>query len=400
MVADPKSGPRPRVLFLSWRDRSHPEGGGSEMYVERMAQAMSAGGWDVTVLCATYPGAAREERLGSVRFIRRGGRYSVYLRAAMHVLGRPTRYDAIVDIQNGVPFWTPLLTTTPKVLLIHHVHREQWPVVFGPWRARLGWWLESRLAPAVYRGCRYITVSEATRSELVGLGVDPAHVHVIYAGNDMPDEVDARGDPGRHEPPSMVILGRLVPHKRVEIAIDALASLRERFPALTLDVVGSGYWQDELRAHAGRLGVTDAVMFRGFVSEATKHRLLAQAAVNLMPSLKEGWGLAVVEAAAHGTPSVAFRAAGGTTESVVHGRTGLLADNPAQFADHVALLLSDPQLREEMGAEARRYAGQFTWTATGEQFRTVVESARTRAPTGTATLPALAAPTTDAQRTS
>jgi glycosyltransferase involved in cell wall biosynthesis len=310
-----------------------------------------------------------------VRFIRRGGRYSVYLRAAMHVLGRPTRYDAIVDIQNGVPFWTPLLTSTPVVLLIHHVHREQWPVVFGPWRARLGWWLESRLAPVVYRGYRYVTVSEATRSELVGLGVDPAHVQVIYAGN---DEVGVRGSLGRHEPPSLVILGRLVPHKRVEIAIDALASLRERFPALTLDIVGSGYWQDELRAHAGRLGVTDAVLFRGFVSEATKHRLLAQASVNLMPSLKEGWGLAVVEAAAHGTPSVAFRAAGGTAESVVHGRTGLLADNPAQFADHVATLLSDPHLRDEMGAAARKYAGHFTWTATGEQFRAVVESARAR----------------------
>ncbi|HMG29787.1 MAG TPA: glycosyltransferase family 4 protein [Jiangellaceae bacterium] len=395
MSADPEAGRRPRVLFLSWRDRSHPEGGGSEMYVERMAQAMSEGGWDVTVLCASYPGAARAERLGTVRFVRRGGRYSVYLRAAMHVLGRPDRYDVIVDIQNGVPFWTPLLTSAPVVLLIHHVHKEQWPVVFGPWRARLGWWLESRVAPAVYGRSRYVTVSEATRSELAGLGVDPAHVDVIYAGNDSPGEFDVAEGPGRPEPPSMVILGRLVPHKRVEIAIDALASLRERFPTLTLDVVGSGYWHDELRAHAQRRGVTGAVRFRGFVTEATKHRLLADASVNLMPSLKEGWGLAVVEAAAHGTPSVAFRAAGGTAESVVHGRTGLLADDPAQFTDHVASLLSDPQLRDEMGAAARRYAGQFTWTSTGEQFRALVESVRFPAPAGAAALPAQPPTATD-----
>lgn len=400
MSADPEAGPRPRVLFLSWRDMSHPEGGGSEMYVERTAQAMSDGGWDVTVLCAAYPGAPREERLGSVRFVRRGGRYSVYLRAAMYVLGRANRYDAIVDIQNGVPFWTPLLTSTPVVLLIHHVHKEQWPVVFGPWRARLGWWLESRVAPAVYRGRRYVTVSEATRSELVGLGVDPAHVQVIHAGNDMPNDLDVGRGTGRHDPPSMVILGRLVPHKRVEIAIDTLSSLRERFPALTLDVVGSGYWQDELRAHARRLGVADAVRFRGFVSEATKHRLLADASVNLMPSLKEGWGLAVVEAAAHGTPSVAFRAAGGTTESVIHGRTGLLADYPAQFTDHVALLLSDPDLRDEMGAAARGYARRFTWTATGERFRAVVEFARSSAPARRAAPPALPAAAADPQRTS
>ena len=400
MSADPVQGRRPRVLFLAWRDRSHPEGGGSETFVERMAQAMSDGGWDATVLCAAYPGAAREEQLGSVRFVRRGGRYSVYLRAALHVLGRRDRYDAIVDVQNGVPFWTPLLTGAPVIVLVHHVHKEQWPVVFGPARARLGWWLESRVAPVVYRRSRYVTVSEATRSELAGLGVDPAHVQVIYAGNDLPHELDVGGGEGRHEPPSVVILGRLVPHKRVDFAIDTLASLRERFPTLTLDVVGSGYWQDALRDHARRLGVAGAVRFRGFVGEATKHRLLAEASVNLMPSLKEGWGLAVVEAAAQGTPSVAFRAAGGTAESVVHGETGLLADDPAQFTEHVALLLGDPALRDEMGAAARRHARRFTWTATGEQFRVVVESARSPAPAGSNAPPAKPAAASDAQRPS
>jgi glycosyltransferase involved in cell wall biosynthesis len=286
------------------------------------------------------------------------------------------------------------------IVLVHHVHKEQWPVVFGPARARLGWWLESRVAPVVYRRSRYVTVSEATRSELAGLGVDPAHVQVIYAGNDLPHELDVGGGEGRHEPPSVVILGRLVPHKRVDFAIDTLASLRERFPTLTLDVVGSGYWQDALRDHARRLGVAGAVRFRGFVGEATKHRLLAEASVNLMPSLKEGWGLAVVEAAAQGTPSVAFRAAGGTAESVVHGETGLLADDPAQFTEHVALLLGDPALRDEMGAAARRHARRFTWTATGEQFRVVVESARSPAPAGSNAPPAKPAAASDAQRPS
>lgn len=369
------------------------------MFVERMAQAMSAGGWDATVMCAAYPEAARDERLGSVRFLRRGGRYSVYLRAAVHVLGRPSHYDAIVDVQNGVPFWTPLWTRTPVVVLVHHVHREQWPVVFGPVRARLGWWLESWLAPLVYRRSQYVTVSEATRSELAGLGVDPARVQVVYAGNDLPDESDLPARQGDRNVLSVVVLGRLVPHKRVELAIDTLASLRERFPALTLDVVGSGYWLGALSDHAGRLGVARAVRFRGFVTEAVKHRLLAEASVNLMPSLKEGWGLAVVEAAAHGTPSVAFRTAGGTAESVVHGVTGLLADDPAQFTEHVALLLGDPRIRDEMGEAACRHARRFTWTATGEQFRAVVESVSSLAAASTEVLPCEPVAAIDRRRT-
>ena len=110
-----------------------------------------------------------------------------------------------------------------------------------------------------------------------------------------------------------------------------------------------------------------------FVGDATKHRLLAAASVNLMPSLKEGWGLAVVEAAAR-TPTVAFHVPPRTAESVVHGETGLLADDPAQFTEHVALL-GDRAFATKVIAAARRRARQFTWTATGEKFRVVVESA-------------------------
>ena len=70
--------------------------------------------------------------------------------------------DVIVDVQNGLPFWTPLLGK-PVVNVTHHVHREQWGQVFGPRRAGVGWWLESRLAPRVYRHSRYFAVSDAVR---------------------------------------------------------------------------------------------------------------------------------------------------------------------------------------------------------------------------------------------
>ena len=128
------------------------------------------------------------------------------------------------------------------------------------------------------------------------------------------------------------MLGRLVPHKRVELALRAVAALRERTPAWCLHVVGARLLADELVADADRLGIEDAVRFHGFVDDEAKNRLLASAWVNLLPSLKEGWGLAIVEAGALGTPSVAFREAGGTTESVVDGETGLLVDDMADWS--------------------------------------------------------------------
>jgi glycosyltransferase involved in cell wall biosynthesis len=280
----------------------------------------------------------------------------------------------VVDVQNGIPFWAPLLARGPVVNLVHHVHREQWPEVFGPVRARFGWWLESRLAPRVYAGSQHLVVSAATRDELVGLGVDASRTTVVYSGREQAAEpvVD------RSESPSLVVLGRLVPHKRVELAMETVAALRPRHPDLELHVVGHGYWHDELVAHAERLGLRDAVRFHGFVDDDAKNRLLASAWVHLLPSLKEGWGLAIIEAGALGLPTVAFREARGTNESVLDGETGFLVDDLEGLVGATERLLTDQVLRKELGEGAREFASSFSWEATGAAverlLRSVVEA--------------------------
>ncbi|HSO65275.1 MAG TPA: glycosyltransferase family 4 protein, partial [Ornithinibacter sp.] len=244
-----------------------------------------------------------------------------------------------------------------------HVHREQWPVVFGPRTARLGWWLESSLAPRVYRRTSYVAVSDSTKRELVGLGVDADRVTIIHNGTDAVADEDAARSPQ----PRVVVLGRLVPQKRVEIALDAVAALRERVPGLHLDVVGSGWWEPHLSEHVAALGLEESVTFHGHVSEAEKHRLLARAWVHAMPSLKEGWGLVVVEAGVHGTPTVAFRGAGGPSDSIRDGETGLLVDDAgdepdvAAYTEALASLITDANRREQMSRDARTWVSRFRW---------------------------------------
>jgi hypothetical protein len=106
------------------------------------------------------------------------------------------------------------------------------------------------------------------------------------------------------------------------------------------------------------------VTFAGFVDDVTKHRLLAAAWVHALPSVKEGWSLAVVESAAHGTPTVAFRSAGGPTESVLDGETGAARRRPDRLRPRTARLLTEPALRESMGRAARAHAARFSWPAT------------------------------------
>ncbi len=363
---------RPGVVILNWRDTSHPEGGGSEVYAEQVAAALVAGGRNVTIFCAAHDGAPAEEVTDAgVRMVRRGNRFTVYVRAAWHhVTGRFGAHEVVVDVQNGVPFWARLYARRPVVVLVHHVHREQWRVVLGPLLARLGWWLESRISPRLNRGCSYVTVSEVSRTELVALGVESGDITVVHNGN------QGRRDESvsRSEHPSMVVLGRLVPHKRVEIALETLARLRTDFGGLELVIAGRGWWEPELRAAAARLGVADAVCFTGYISDEDKHRLLGRSWVSLVPSLKEGWGLAVVEAAAHGTPSVAFHGAGGVAESIMHGATGLLGaqDDVQDFIHQVRQLLVDSDLRSRLGAGAAQHAANFSWQETAEKFEAVL----------------------------
>jgi len=364
----PIRSPEIDVLFLSWRDASHPEGGGSERYVHRMAEGMVAAGLRVELFCAAHERAAAEEMVHGVRVVRRGGRLGVYVRALQYVARRRPRL--VVDVQNGLPFFSRLLCRS-VVVLVHHVHREQWPIVFGRLGGALGWWIESVLAPWLYRDCPYVTVSEATADELIGLGVDRGRLSIVPNGVEPPPPVEATPS----ETPLLVVLGRLVPHKRVEHALEVTARLRNRWPGLRLSVVGEGWWEQELRAEAERLGVADLVDFHGYVDEQTKHELLARAWVHLCPSVKEGWGLVVSEAGGHGVPTVGYRAAGGLRESVVDGVTGELVDDLDEMAAAVERLLADPAVRGGMGEAAAHYAASLTWPASIDAFRSVLRPA-------------------------
>src|SRR4029079_2755299 len=163
----------------------------------------------------------------------------------------------------------------------------------------------------------------------------------------------------RAEHPRIAVLSRLVPHKQIEHALDAVAELRPRMPALHLDIVGGGWWRDRLVDHARLLGVSDAVTFHGHIDEAAKHEVLQRSWVHVLPSRKEGWGLAVIEAAQHGVPTIGYRGSRGLTDSIVDGVTGMLVDDVPHLTEAVGELLGDPDSRTVLGEKARARAREF-----------------------------------------
>ena len=365
-----------RVLMHNWRDAAHPEAGGAERYLVTIAQGLAARGHHVTFRTAAYPGAVAEETVDGVHYVRRGGKYSIYPRAMAAQLMRRHHADVVIDVQNGVPYLSPLVRRGPVVNLVHHVHREQWPVIFSERMAAAGWWVESRLAPAVYRRRDYVAVSHSTTRELTELGVDSGRVRIIHNGT----EAVPMDGMERTTHPSMVVLGRLVPQKRVEIAIEALARLVPEHPEMTLTVAGSGWWEPNLRELAEQQGLTDRVHFAGHVSEEEKHVLLAQSWVHALPSLKEGWGLVIVEAGVHGTPTVAFREAGGPSDAILHEETGLLVEPGVDaFTEGLRTLFADDAKRQAMGAAVTGWVAGFTWTCAVDKWEEMLLRAAGRA---------------------
>ena len=367
------------VLLLCWRDTGHPQGGGSETYLQRIGAQLAASGIDVTLRTARYPGAQRREVVDGVQISRGGGPYTVYIWAGLAMVAARLglgplwhcRPDVVIDSQNGLPFLARLAFGRRVVVLVHHCHREQWPVA-GPVLSRFGWFVESRLSPRLHRRNQYVTVSLPSARDLADLGVDANQVAVVRNGL---DEAPAHTlTAARSATPRAVVLSRLVPHKQIEDALDAIATLRSRVPDIHLDVVGGGWWQDRLIQRAARLGISDAVTFHGHVDDVTKHAVVQRSWVHLMPSRKEGWGLAVIEAAQHGVPTIGYRGAGGLTDSIVDGVTGLLVDNRAELVDRFEQLIADPVLRTELGAKAAARSREFSWPRSATAMRSVLDA--------------------------
>jgi glycosyltransferase involved in cell wall biosynthesis len=345
-----------RIVFLSWRDTGHPDGGGSEEYIEHVAEGLAARGHDVTIRCAAYDGAPAEEVRRGVRYMRRGHRLTVYPRGLLWAtLGPGRRADALVEVVNGIPFGVGLVRRRATLPLVHHLHREQWQMIYPGWRGRLGWLVE-RSTIRVYRDLPFLTVSRATAAALTQLGVAVDSVHVVPNGAERRPVQDLE-----RSPLTLCTLSRLVPHKRLEQAVDVVVALAVRHPGLRLRIIGAGWWEPELRRYVDRRGAGHLVDLVGRVDADARDRELASSAVMLLPSVREGWGLAVIEAALQGTPTVAYRSAGGVGESVRHDETGLLVDTPAELEAAVDRLITDDALRGRLSAACRGWALSFEW---------------------------------------
>src|SRR5689334_3856917 len=145
---------RSNILFLNWRDPAHPQAGGAEAYCHEIARRLARADARVTLFTARFPGSRAYELVDGVRVLRGGGTFGVYPAAAAHLLRNRHTYDAVVDFQNGIPFFSPLFTPrwTADICVIHHIHQEQFDQFFRWPMNTVGRLLEKQVSRLVYRG--------------------------------------------------------------------------------------------------------------------------------------------------------------------------------------------------------------------------------------------------------
>ena len=153
----------------------------------------------------------------------------------------------VVDVQNGLPFFTRLVTRTPVVVLVHHVHREQWPVVYPGLTGRVGWFIERRVAPLLYRRSQYVAVSRATRAELRTLGVRGPRIAVVHNGTDPVVPVERRQVADARWSRWSAGWSRT---SRSSTRSTPSSPCATTHPELRLHVVGGGWWEARLHEYA------------------------------------------------------------------------------------------------------------------------------------------------------
>jgi len=381
MTADPLDGLRHdaqdliarglrRIHVLAWRDLDDPDAGGSEVHADECERRWSQVGLEVVHRTSAASGQPDVAERNGYQVVRRGNRYTVFPRAiASELTGRMGRSDALVEVMNGVPFFSPIWYRRPRILLLHHIHGPMWDQILpGPF-ASFGRTLEARVAPAFYRRGLTATPSEATREELIELGYHPDRVTAIPNGTD--PAFSPGGERTRH--PSVVAVARLAPVKRFGMLIDAVAEARARVPGTTLTIVGDGPERAELEAQVTRLRAGDWVTFVGRIDHDELVEVYRRSWIVASASLAEGWGLSLTEAGGCGTPAVATDIRGHRS-SVVDGETGILA-TPDQLGAAIARVLGDAVLRRRLGSAAESRVRSMTWDATAAGVLSVLRQA-------------------------
>jgi glycosyltransferase involved in cell wall biosynthesis len=371
-----------RILVFNWRSFLSRGAGGAETHCYEIFNRLAEGGHFVRLVAscddATKP---KETFFGKVKIFHVCKSEFFYPFFSIFCLSNfPfNSYDVIVEDVSKFPLFWPLVISKvlgkPFVIIVHHVHGktlfEELPFPLNA----LSFFIEFfGLKFYSLFNLRVVTVSESTKRELVSLGFRVENVSVIPNGlNFSPVKFSVKK---KSVFPIVVYFGRVKRYKRIDHLIQAVKIASAKIGKLKLIVAGKGDAEVymELRSLAHQLGL-EVVEFYGEVDEKVRDELFQKAWVYAIASMKEGFGISVLEAQSFGLPVVAY-AVPGILDSVVHMKSGILVrDGDVQaFAEALTRICSDEALREKLSKGAIENAEKYDWNKSANDFLEMLET--------------------------
>lgn len=359
------------ILILNWRDPKNPKSGGAEIVTLEHAKAWIKAGYKVTWFTSKFKNSKTEEFLDGIKIIRAGNFITVYLLAPIFYLFTKNKFDLVIDEIHGLPFFTPLYVRKPKIAFIHEVAGEIWDYMYPFPINIVGKFIEP-LYFKFYRNIKFWTDADSTVEDLVKYGINKSNCTVI---NCPIDRKPLESIPSKEDIPTFIFVSRVVKMKGVEDVIKAFSNIQKELSDAQLWIVGDGdkKYISKLNAIIKSYSIGSRVKFWGRVDENKKFELLKRAHILLHASVKEGWGLVVIEAASQATPSVVYNVAG-LKDSVKNGKTGIVLkqNSVEEMAKQSINLLKNKVEYEKLQKNALAYAKSLTWKEATRQSQVLL----------------------------
>ncbi len=209
---------------------------------------------------------------------------------------------------------------------------------------------------------KIVTNSEYTKNLLKKVSLEFNNIEIIHPGVPSFENIKEEKLNLLDGQPTLLTLARLEKRKGHEKILYALSNLKIQFPGIRYIIAGDGVEKNNLQLLVNKLGISKNVIFIGSVSDEQKKYILNNTDLMVMPTIDEtnnlsieGFGIAYIEAALFGIPSIASNN-GGTNEAVIDNKTGVILDDISNLEDCIRELISNKDKRELLGKNAQRRA--------------------------------------------
>ncbi|WP_026909705.1 glycosyltransferase family 4 protein [Patulibacter minatonensis] len=343
--------------------------GGAERWYRNLAERLAAEGHEVTYLTLTQWDEGDAPQLEGVDVVPVGPRMELYvgdrrkigpplrfgLGVFLHLLRRGRRYDVVHTA--SFPYFSLLAAAVTRPVGRFRItcdwhevwSREYWLGYLGGAAGRIGW-IVQRVCALVPQTAYAFSRLHAGRLRELGLRGNVTVLTGEYAGS-----LEAPPADPATTPPTVVYAGRMIPEKRVPLVVDAIAAAREQVPDLRGRIFGAGPEADLVRARIAELGLEGVVELPGFVAPEVVDEAMRTATCIVQPSSREGYGMVVVEASAHGAPAVVVAGEdNAAVELVDEGVNGFVAPEATGASIATAVVACHEQ-GDELRASTREW---------------------------------------------